>query len=77
MHIRTPVMTLSLFVRNFIENEIENFCTLSCDSMGLFDAPPFREEVHLIFKSLPKGSSGGYDQITNEHVLDGGPALGM
>ena len=64
-----------LFVRNSIENHIENFCTLSCDSIGLFDAPPSREEVHLICKSLPKGSSGGYDQITYEHVLYGGPAL--
>ena len=52
-----------LFVRNFIENETETFCTLSRDSIGLFDAPPSREEVHSICKSLPKGSSGGYDQI--------------
>ena len=53
-----------LFVRNFIENEIEDFCTLNRDSIGLFDAPPSREEVHSICKSLPKRSSGGYDQIT-------------
>ena len=46
-----------LFVRNFIEKEIENFCTLSRDSIGLFDVPPSREEVHSICKSLPKGSS--------------------
>ena len=58
-----------LFVRNFIENETENFCTLSPDSVGLFDAAPSREEVHLICKSFPKGKSGGYDQITCEHVL--------
>ena len=63
------------FVRNFIENETENFCALNRDFTGLFDAPPSREEVHLICKSLPKGSSGGYDQITYEHVLYGGPAL--
>ena len=65
-----------LFVRNFIENEIEieNFCTYS---IGLFDAPPSREEVHSICKSLPKDSSGGYDQITYEHVLYCGPAFGM
>ena len=54
-----------LFVRNFIENEIENFCTLSRDSIGLFDVHPSREEVHSICTSLPKGSSGGYDQITS------------
>ena len=35
-----------LFVRNFIENEIENFCTLSRDSIELLDASPSREEVH-------------------------------
>ena len=64
-----------LFVRNFIENETENFCTLSPDSVGLFNAAPSREEVHLICKSFPKGKSGGYDQITCEHVLHGGPAL--
>ena len=58
-----------LFVRNITENETENFCTVSRGSFGLFDAPPSREEVHLICKSLPKGSSGGYDQITYEHVL--------
>ena len=64
-----------LFVRNFIENETESFCTLSRDCSGLFDAPPSREEVHSICKSLPKGNSGGYDQITYEHVLYGGPVL--
>ena len=64
-----------LFVRYFIENETETFCTLSHDSTGLFDAPPSIEEVHLICKSLAKGSSGGYDQITYEHVLYGGLAL--
>ena len=64
-----------VFVRNFTENETENFCALNRDSTGLFDAPPSREEAHLICKSLPKGSSGGYDQITYEHVLYGGPAL--
>ena len=64
-----------LFVINFIENEIENVCTLNSDSIVFFDRPPSREEVHLICKSLPKGSSGGYDQITCEHVLYGGPAL--
>ena len=64
-----------LFLRTFIENETENFCTLGCDSVGLFDAPPSREEVHSICKSLPKGSSGGSDQITYEHVLYGGPVL--
>ena len=36
------------FVRNFIENETENFCAFNRDSTGLFDAPPSREEVHLI-----------------------------
>ena len=64
-----------LFVRNFIENEIKNFCTLSHDSVGFFDAPPSREEVYLICESLPKGSSGGYDHITYEHVLYDGPAI--
>ena len=64
-----------LFVRNFIENETNNFCTLSRNSIGIFDTPPSREEVHLICKSLPKGSSGGYDQLTYEYVLYGGPAL--
>ena len=64
-----------LFLRNFIENETENFCTLSRDSIGLFDAPPSREEVHSICKPLPKGSSGGYDQITYEPVLYGEPVL--
>ena len=66
---------LELFVRNFIENETEHFCTLSRDSIGLFDAPPSREEAHSICKSLPKGSSGGYGQITYEHILYGGPVL--
>ena len=68
----TPI---SNCLSNFIENEIENFCTLSRDSIGLFDAPPSREEVRSICKSLPEGSSGGYDQITSEHVLYGGPVL--
>ena len=63
------------FVRNFTENETENFCALNCDSTGLFDAPPSREEVYLICNSLPKGSSRGYDQIIYEHVLYSGPAL--
>ena len=52
--------SFELFVRNFIENEIEIFCSFGRDSIGLFDAPPFREEVHLICKCFPKGSSGGY-----------------
>ena len=64
-----------LFVRKFIENETENFCALGRDSIGLLDVPPSREEVHSIYKSLSKGSSGGYDQITYEHVLFGGPVL--
>ena len=64
-----------LFVRNVIENETENCCTLSRDSIWLFDAPPSKEEVHSICRSPRKGSSGGYDQITYEHVLYGGPAL--
>ena len=64
-----------LFVRNFIKNETENFCTLSRDSIGLFDAPLSGEEVHSICTSLPRGSSGGYDQITYEHFLYGGPTL--
>ena len=58
-----------------LRTKLKIFVVLHRDSIRLFDAPPSREEVHLIFKSLPKGSSGGYDQITYEHILYGGPVL--
>ena len=72
MHTRTVIMTA---ISNCLSDIIETFCPLSRDSIGFFDAPPSREEVHSICKSLPKGNSGVYDQITYEHVLYGGPVL--